>query len=389
MEVWQIQVDSDEDLEEFINHFPDETCDEFIVYWMCLPFTHHVLILFDELLNMPLPQQNDGSISKWSLHCCDLPKILQDTNDEDSCTEEDISRFASTLCNRVNCLFLKNSPGIIECLSRVPQWEIPVLRIEDEINNFPLEDYVTLSNLVKESTKLKKLDLFLGSQIPNEALDFLLNTRYLHSLSIQRLVNGDEGNRQIFSKLVAGEGGHQPVTQLLQDPNSQLKFLDLSRMRLVDDDFIALTHILPTTRLEELDVSCNYIGAPGILEFARHLPTIKCLKKVRLFYNEWDKKESDQDLCGAAVFQGMKKNTSIEGMGGRFGPQVIHQCMLNRARKIITANPSIPLGLWPRILERAEEFTNYHDGYDEKWWANIIYFFLQNVPIFQWRQKKT
>lgn len=212
------------------------------------------------------------------------------------------------------------------------------------------------------------------------------------------------------------ELGYGAVARLLQDPrSSHLRALNLSNLGLEDDHLVELSRLLvscrgddapsneddhhpPPRRLEELNVSFNDIGAEGILEFAKLLPNMKTLKRVSLRPNSWDdfSKQSAQE-CGAALLEGVRKNTSIEYLDSLLGvpqaPLLRYYADLNWAgRRILTTSHPVPLGLWSLILERAAgTMSNMMSKSDPpppgqasssiSGNYSAIYFLLQNSPI--------
>lgn len=138
-----------------------------------------------------------------------------------------------------------------------------------------------------------------------------------------------------------------------------------------------------------------------MMKFAQELPRIKCLKRVHLNLNPWEGndrscKDNYEERC-AALLQGLLVNYSLEFLNmsrNRNSPVEIllqYYCNLNRAGRRILATPStnVPVGLWPRILERAgKDKYNVWDMTSieatmqiAKYRANAIFFFLQNCTF--------
>jgi len=172
-----------------------------------------------------------------------------------------------------------------------------------------------------------------------------------------------------------------------------LQVLDVSRNDMQCQGILALAEQLPTSQLEVLDVSGNQIGCQGILALAMQLPRTYSLKIIQLHWNPWW--ESGDEKCWAAIVQGMGQNRSIERVNtkdndgspitvGTVPPLVRHYCYSNWARRRILASSSIvPQGLWPMILERAGNDSDYlYDKMsDREVNPTSIYFLLQSTPM--------
>ena len=289
-------------------------------------------------------------------------------------------------------------PKILTYLLQAPQLMMTELVIYD----FEVLNEVNcsrLGKLVQVSTNVKKLKIDLCIEAPERVAVGISAARHLQSL----LWNGWnhtqcklQHQRAISEMIVAsGDGGHEAVARLLQDPHSQLKNLNISSNGLDDDQFIAILHLMTTStstttsRLEKLNVSYNNIRTRGILEFARCLPLIKCLKVIRLLEIPWQHDSKSQQVCGAAaLLQAMMHNakhlynTSVEKIDFSFEFPMIHDLQyyydLNHAgRKILLTSHPVPLGLWPRLLERAEEIMPYTRCEERR--ANAVFFYCRIV----------
>jgi hypothetical protein len=199
---------------------------------------------------------------------------------------------------------------------------------------------------------------------------------HLETLYVQE--SQEEQKAEVLSSLVFGDGGNGAVARLLRNPQNQLRKLDLSWMSLTDYHFMALAQLLPTSRLEKLDVSNNDIQANGLLELARQLPRISTLKKIRIQGNPCCAR-SGCHWNSETLKQGFMGNTSLLYMDVLAGiPQAklfLYFVELNRAgRRILngTAQSSVPDGLLPYLLAGTNIYM--HDGF--------IYYFLRNYPRF-------
>jgi len=283
------------------------------------------------------------------------------------------------LLTNVLCFSVIDSPTVVDCLLRLPQLDMTVLEITGK-EPLTVSQCSRLGYLVQRSTKLKELYLMIDMEAPEQLEIALVSARHLNIIGLsgpKSSWSNPREHEQNICDIFIGKGHDQAITRLLQDPHSQLKHLHLKHCDLDDDHLIAILDLLSTSRLETLDVSSNNILPHGVMEFARRLPKIKSLTKVCLADNPWQNSDNTEE-CHEALTQGMMHNTSIEYLD-------VHDCLvmprftgyycnLNFLRRyILSVSTPVPLGLWPRILERVKTARKYE--------ADQIYFLLQNSPI--------
>jgi len=244
----------------------------------------------------------------------------------------------------------------------------------------------------------------IGMEDPEQLEIGLVAARHLTSFNLSGMSWGASKSRlhkRSLADFFVGTYCNQAVTRLLQDPHSQLRHLHLSKCKLHDDHFIPILDLLSASRLQTLDVSCNYITHRGVMEFARCLPNIKFLTSISLECNMWVMYPSDnpKNLVDDLV-RGIMQNTSLEHFGKRkfkLIPQdslIEYYCNWNRERrKILSASTTLPLGLWPLILEREQTSIKYalnmssrtlgRRQTDIEYEAGKIFLYLQNnlIPI--------
>jgi len=223
------------------------------------------------------------------------------------------------------------------------------------------------------------LDLIIGGNNFEEPLTFaesLANSVHLESVGFFRL----------FYNLTT-DGAC--IVRTLLSPQSRLEKLILSAMPMTDRYFRQIVDMLPPSQLRVLDVSDNsLIGVEGRLELARQLPNIKHLKELDLSCNSWERiMHHWYEKCTVAFLEGMFENSSIEHFRlGRRVEELEYLTESNRIRgQILATGLSIPMGLWPLILEQVGSRQ-----WDRTWGQevkfrnhriNALYFALHNCPI--------
>jgi hypothetical protein len=182
----------------------------------------------------------------------------------------------------------------------------------------------------------------------------LANSTHVHTLGVQD--NPYELSAQLLSSLGIGDGA---LARLLRNPQNLLRTLELSDMALTDDHMVALVQLLllPTSHLEEVDISDNEIKADGFMELVRQLPRIQSLKKILIQGNTCTESGLDWDDHNDTLMQSFMENTSLQYMD--VFPDIPEPDLLwyylvlnNAGRRILntSSQPTIPDGLWPYIL---------------------------------------
>jgi hypothetical protein len=362
------------------------------------------VVINPEVLAALLRILNYGT-TKWGRICFENCRL--DTQDvalpswcnEQKCTSDDIRRLVTALATRTLTLEVDSSPNVLEILLEFPQLEINEFWFcqEENVTNVLA---TRLGNMIQRSVSLRTFCLRLPvHDVPTDLMECLRSATHLQELfwmSFRRSSNPRQTlSEQWFRELLCD--------RLLRQyhPQSQLRSLTLLSMQLEDCHFIPLAQALPGSQIEYLNVDYNKIQSTGILEFARQLPMIVCLKEVRLFWNPW-RNDSQYRDCVAALVKGMMNNYSIEKMmldhyvkypddastSWHEYQLVWHYTTLNvTGRKILRVSDnknSVPLGLWPSIFERAgttprspvREIDCERSDREER--ANALFYFLQN-----------
>ena len=240
-------------------------------------------------------------------------------------------------------------------------------------------------------------------EVPQQMFESLANAVMIQDLQFGLPPGAtDEEYQQSLSSLVVGDGGNGVALRLLQNPQSRLQVLDLNGLGLEDDHFIAIVQALPASHVSKLDVGNNNIQSRAIIEFAKELPNIQPLKSISLGPNPWLLETSgpqcsaQSEECWTALVEGMMGNFSVEELDAfslvevsAYYPHIqllMHFLNLNRAgRHILVTSDSIPVGLWPHVLERAGKTITYHphQTFDlQRIRVNAVYFMVQNCPHF-------
>jgi hypothetical protein len=155
-----------------------------------------------------------------------------------------------------------------------------------------------------------------------------------------------------------------PLVEALR-VNRTLKRLQLSRNRLGASEIEPLLEALQeNSTLQSLDLNNNIIGNGGAQNIARALPHFRGLEKLFLLNNEIDSNQSSLVLA-----ESMKRNRHIQVL--EIQPTLSHvrdiqfYATLNwagRKRLFIGEshnNNEVPLGLWPIVLERAQNKSKF------------------------------
>ncbi len=343
-----------------------------------------LLRLLVEFLNIP-SQKYDGTAFKWSLCFVRCNFIPEEARGEQNCTTDEIHGLVEALATQTQYLHFEESQGVVQHLLITHRLEISCLEVHD-CDQLSDMDYARLRNLLQVSPNLKHLDIAVPIDAPEQVAAVVVSAMDLESLTLheeRKIDTTREQNQQFLSEIVVGEGGHQALARLLRDPRSRLNDLRLDCKSLDDDLFIAILNLLPTSRLKVLKVSCK-IQYRGIMEFARCLPHIKCLKWLFLCCHP-SLSVTEKTQCDEALLQGIMQNTSLEYCGSflefRQCPLFRYYLILNHAgRKILSASQPVPLGLWSFVLQRAGTTISY-DIHDVSPRADAIFYFLRNSPI--------
>ena len=148
----------------------------------------------------------------------------------------------------------------------------------------------------------------------------------------------------------------QPIAKALVT-NTSLRWLRLSRNRLQCQDVESLFYALQTNRtLRVLDLNSNGIGDQGVPMLASSLSKAQGLRELHLLKNEIRSLQSS-----SAILQTLQEsNRTLEVLELRPSlPQlsrIRYELALNAGgRRILSSGAytnQVPLGLWPKILER-------------------------------------
>lgn len=172
--------------------------------------------------------------------------------------------------------------------------------------------------------------------------------------------------------------------------NTSLKKLGLSNTSLQDDDVTCLVDaLLHNTTLQDLDLSDNRkVSDVALLHLARHLPR---LNLVTLNLRKLQNRGSKSVL--QAMAEGMRDNDTLQLLRihywrhVQYTRQILFCANANRGgRRILRQQETVPLGVWPRVMERAFR-KQYFCPLAQEAGIDNIYYLLRNAPVlWEWRR---
>jgi Ran GTPase-activating protein (RanGAP) involved in mRNA processing and transport len=157
--------------------------------------------------------------------------------------------------------------------------------------------------------------------------------------------------------------------------NKSLKSLMLSNNGLHAGSALWLSMALrENTTLESLNLNGNLISDRGIQAIAEALPEMKGLKQLYLWNNQFS------GVGARAILAGLKSNLVLEEITTfsrfRCSDEIRYYTHLNKAgRKILKDTNSVPMSLWPIILERVNKQT-----WEATEKASVIYTLFREGP---------
>jgi hypothetical protein len=173
-----------------------------------------------------------------------------------------------------------------------------------------------------------------------------------------------------------------PLAASMLDSNNILKFLDLSRNSLRDDDIVDLVEALVENRtLETLHLDQNLITDRGAKMIAHWLPAMQTLTTLALPGNPFGEEGA------LALESAMNDNFEIETVLIASGLNDIQKRIrwfgnLNRGgRRLFKSPRPATLALYPLALERVNNLRRAHDWNPSSTPADVIYGLLRLGPI--------
>jgi Ran GTPase-activating protein (RanGAP) involved in mRNA processing and transport len=180
----------------------------------------------------------------------------------------------------------------------------------------------------------------------------------LTSASLSNLLRSSQTIETLdFSYLLCGDCVERLQIDLIASAlgnNSSLRILDLTNRAIADEDAERLCRVLCESNrtLVELRLGMNKITDQGIQVLANMMPQMSAsLERLSLWGNPFTDK-------GVKVLaEGLAKNFTLVELDltihYRLTEEIPYYCGVNRAgRRLWYSTASVPLGLWPLILER-------------------------------------
>jgi hypothetical protein len=208
-----------------------------------------------------------------------------------------------------------------------------------------------------------------------KALAKLLTNSKLESLNLENQI-GEHG-------IVAS---HVALLAKGLESNQHLKVLNLSNNHLDDQALEDLTRTVWTcSKLEELDITHNSISDKGLQMIASHvLPSsLRCLG---LGFNSLTR-EGASHLLKILQDNAQLGAVRLGSYELPLSPEIEHLLDFNQAGRVLLGQGhSVPLSLWPVVLERANQMFKYsRDGDRERKRANVVFLLLQGPALIQRR----
>jgi hypothetical protein len=176
----------------------------------------------------------------------------------------------------------------------------------------------------------------------------------------------------------------------LHSNTTSLKKLGLSNTSLQDDDVMSLVDaLLHNSTLQDLDISDNRkVSDVALLHLAQHLPR---LHLVTLNLRKMQNRGSESVL--QAMAEGMQDNDTLQLLRihywrhVQYTRQILFCANANRGgRRILRQQETVPLGVWPHLMERAFR-KHYFCPLAQQAGIDNVYYLLRNAPVlWEWRR---
>jgi hypothetical protein len=234
-------------------------------------------------------------------------------------------------------------------------------------------ELAALVSALRDCGSLQKLSLEgnMCRSLAMSELATLLRSKTLQNLSLH--------NQRIEGEEVLDIS---PLVGPLMDGNSSLRFLDLSRNSLGDDDVTLLvTALLDNTTLETLHLDQNLITDHGAKVIADGLPSFRVMKTLALPENSFGEEGA------SAILSAMKDNFHLETVIIPSGISQIQRQIrwygnLNKGgRRLFSTPRDAALSLYPLVIERVDNMRLAHDWNPSNAPADVIYGLLRLGPI--------
>jgi hypothetical protein len=166
------------------------------------------------------------------------------------------------------------------------------------------------------------------------------------------------------------------------ESNTVLKEISFSNNYLHPAELDFLMHGVKESRLEKLHLARCGISDKGLQSLLLKLPNT--LRMLDLTENLFANEESNTALLAAVERHEDLENLKIDRDLDCW-IQVCYQCRLNRGgRRIFTCQKTVPLSLWPRILERANltDWSTYDPLDEGKGFPEDVIYHVLKGPAF-------
>lgn len=226
-------------------------------------------------------------------------------------------------------------------------------------NNMELEGTISLSELLKGSTTLRRICLG-GNHIGNDG--------------VKVLAGGLSSNTALRQLDLQGTGigptGAQSISEMLAE-NQNLHELNLSFNYLGDQGVTAIAKVLSiNTTLRKLSLRRTNMSNCGANTLARQLPFMRGLQDLILIRNRIDM-EGIRTLS-----EGLRANMELEYLhvdekvSEPVLREIIYWIRLNRAGRRVVRDTQFPINLWPDLLSHSNIRSN----------PDVMHYFMSEKP---------
>jgi Ran GTPase-activating protein (RanGAP) involved in mRNA processing and transport len=297
-----------------------------------------------------LGNKNNSTVKKIRLSCCTL-------DDDDA---------------------LKNIAKFLRRARGVQTLRVDSCRLSDE-------QLAALVKAVQSHTQLEEF-YFPYNAAASQTIAALVDLIALENSQLKILDCGRQYDNHNYHKEYMDIG---PLMNALRQHNTSLLTLNLSYSRVQTKDMLELAAWLSneTTTLETLYLCGNRLSLESIQALASTLQNNRSLQRL------WLTGVPNFDSClTKELCRGLRDNRALQEILlppclPRYYKEIEHYTDINKGGRNVFQYPSLPISLWPRLLERANCLKMEPDYYDANSHqvrrASIIFHLLKNRILLE------